>query len=83
VAYADFCNRDDGVFSRDCDHGSEATPLKQSVAKYFEHPFDAMSRSPIPASGTSGASLVPMHREMDGTPPHSISKGKAAFGGGC
>jgi chemotaxis protein MotB len=61
---------------------AQSNAVKQSVAKYFEHPFDAMSRSPVPASGTSGASLVPMHRDMDGTPPHSINKGKSAFGGG-
>src|SRR5438045_1126380 len=61
---------------------AQSNSIKQSVAKYFEHPYDAASRSPVPANGTSGASLVPLHREMDGSPPHMSNKGKSAFGGG-
>ncbi|HEY2760792.1 MAG TPA: flagellar motor protein MotB, partial [Pirellulales bacterium] len=61
---------------------AQSNSVKQAVARYFEHPFDAASRSPVPADGKTGASLVPIHRDMDGNPPHSTSKGKAAYGGG-
>jgi len=40
------CDRDDGVFSRDVDHGQDK-PVKEAVSKYFEDPFgdDRGSRS--------------------------------------
>ncbi len=61
---------------------AQSNSIKQAVAKYFEHPYDAASRSPVASKGTSGASLIPIHRDMDGPSPHSSSKGKSALGGG-
>jgi chemotaxis protein MotB len=61
---------------------AQSNSVKQAIAKYFEHPYDAASRSPVASKGTSGASLIPIHRDMDGPAPHSSSKGKAALGGG-
>jgi chemotaxis protein MotB len=61
---------------------AQSNSIKQAIAKYFEHPYDATSRSLVPSKGSSGASLIPLHREMDGTPPHSNAKGKSALGGG-
>jgi chemotaxis protein MotB len=61
---------------------AQSNAVKQSIARYFEHPFDATSRSPIPSKSSSGASLIPLHREMDGIAPKASSKGKIARGGG-
>ncbi|HZZ29589.1 MAG TPA: flagellar motor protein MotB [Pirellulales bacterium] len=61
---------------------AQSNSVKQAIAKYFEHPYDAASRSPVESKGSSGASLIPLHREMDGVPPRSNAKGKSALGGG-
>lgn len=61
---------------------AQSNSVKQSIAKYFEHPYDAASRSLTPSKGSSGASLVPLHRDMDGHAPHTDVKGKSALGGG-
>ncbi len=61
---------------------AQSNAVKQSIARYFEHPFDAASRSPIQTKSSSGSSLVPTHREMEGTQPKASSKGKSGRGGG-
>jgi chemotaxis protein MotB len=61
---------------------AQSNSVKQAIAKYFEHPYDAMSRSPVASKGTNGASLIPLHRDIDGPAAHSNSKGKSALGGG-
>jgi chemotaxis protein MotB len=61
---------------------AQSNAMKQAVAKYFEHPYEASSRSPIPSKSSSGSSLVPLSRGMDGSAPHATNKGKSARGGG-
>jgi chemotaxis protein MotB len=61
---------------------AQSNSVKQAIAKYFEHPYDAASRSLTPSKGSSGASLIPLHRDMDGHAPHTDVKGKSALGGG-
>ncbi len=61
---------------------AQSNAVKQSIARYFQHPFDAASRSPVPSKSSSGASLVPLHRDMDGSIPHGNVHGKSPRGGG-
>ncbi len=61
---------------------AQSNSVKQAISRYFEHPYDASSRSPVPSKSSSGASLIPLHREMDGIAPKASSKGKTAWGGG-
>jgi chemotaxis protein MotB len=61
---------------------AQSNAIKQSIARYFQHPFDAASRSPISSKSSSGASLVPTHRDLDGSVPHGNVHGKSPRGGG-
>src|SRR3954471_12601777 len=61
---------------------AQSNAVKQSIARYFEHPYEATSRSAVPSKSSSGASLIPLHREMDGIAPKATAKGKTARGGG-
>ena len=61
---------------------AQSNAVKQSIARYFQHPFDAASRSPVSSKSSSGASLVPLHRDMDGSIPHGNVHGKSPRGGG-
>jgi chemotaxis protein MotB len=61
---------------------AQSNAMKQSVAKYFQHPYEAMSRSPIATKSGSGSSLIPTSRGMEGSAPHASSKGKSNRGGG-
>jgi chemotaxis protein MotB len=61
---------------------AQSNAVKQSIAKYFEHPFDAASRSAVQSKSSSGASLVPVHGNLDGSVPHGNVRGKSPRGGG-
>jgi len=61
---------------------AQSNAVKQSISRYFQHPFDAASRSPISSKSSSGASLVPTHRDLDGSVPHGNVRGKSPRGGG-
>ena len=61
---------------------AQSNAVKQSIARYFQHPFDASSRSPVASKSSSGASLVPLHRDMDASVPHGNVRGKSPRGGG-
>src|SRR4029077_13774228 len=61
---------------------AQSNAVKQSISRYFEHPYDAASRSPIPSNSSSGSALIPLHRDMDAPLPKSNMKGKSLKGGG-
>src|SRR5262249_44739785 len=62
---------------------AQSNSMKQAIAKYFQHPYDAAGvRVPVFSKSTSGSSLVPLHSSMDGASPKGDNKGKSPKGGG-
>ncbi|HEY2883187.1 MAG TPA: flagellar motor protein MotB [Pirellulales bacterium] len=62
---------------------AQSNSMKQAVAKYFQHPFDAAGvRTPILSKSSSGSSLVPTHRDLEGSSPKGNGKGRSPKGGG-